>query len=377
MDSKVTEYFEKYSSNTYAGSGNQLYFTMNDGEIRTGRVLYKISSSGEYNYSMLFSNIIDSTYGDGSISHKNLLCDNWQIHSAKVGKCKKIESCKEVPEMSVADGGEDADIVVSDMKTVTFDGRVSKEVIGGEFFSSDPIKMSFKKGEYLCLELTFTGKMIPYHEESLLPVFVKENDAWKYSRQMPLPSMIGCDRDVREKVAFLGDSITQGVGTRLNSYLHWNAVLSRKIGEEYAFWNLGIGYGRANDAASDGVWLYKAKQNHTVFVCYGVNDILQGRSCDEIKSDLTRIVDILKNAGKRVVLQTVPPFNYTNDDIKKWKDINSYIKTVLKDKVDFVFDNVPVLEGAVSGAAKFGGHPNEEGCAIWAEALYSKIKNMF
>ena len=55
------DYFKHYSSNTYAGSGNQLYFDMQDGEVRTGRILYKIAVFGEYEYSILFSNIMDST----------------------------------------------------------------------------------------------------------------------------------------------------------------------------------------------------------------------------------------------------------------------------------------------------------------------------
>ena len=53
------EYFKKFSSNTYAGSGNQLYFGTEENEIRTGRLFYKISFGGKYNYSVLFSNIID------------------------------------------------------------------------------------------------------------------------------------------------------------------------------------------------------------------------------------------------------------------------------------------------------------------------------
>lgn len=373
------EFFEKYTSNTYAGSGNQLYFNIHDGEIRTGRIFYKISVQGEYNYSILFSNIVDSTYADGSVSHKNLICDSWTIHSARVGKCKKIDAIKEISEMVVADENEcdTADIVVSDLKEITFNGQKSKTVMPGEFFSSDSIKLGFEMDEYLCLEITFSGKMIPYHEESLLPVFVKENGVWKYSKQMPFAGMIGCDRKVKGRVAYLGDSITQGIGTAANSYLHWNAILSRKIGKEYAFWNLGIGYGRANDAASDGAWLYKARQNDIIFVCYGVNDILKGMSEEQIKSDLTSIIDNLKNAGKKVILQTVPPFDYEGENIEKWKRINLYIKTILKDKADMIFDNVPYLceNEAYPNIAKFGGHPNEEGCALWANALYEEIKD--
>lgn len=374
------KYFEQYNSNTYAGSGNQLYFEMPDGEIRTGRVFYKISVQGKYDYSILFSNIIDSTYADGSLSHKNLICDSWKIHNARIGKCKKIDAAKEISEMIVADENEnkDADIVVSNLTDVTFNGQKCKEVMPGEFFSSDPISFDFDKDEYLCLEITFSGKMIPYHEESLLPVFINENGDWKYSKHMPFAGMIGCNRKVKGRIAYLGDSITQGIGTAINSYLHWNAILSQKIGDEYAFWNLGIGYGRANDAASDSAWLYKAKQNDIVFVCYGVNDILRGQTEEQIKSDLIYIVDILKKAGKRVILQTVPPFDYKGANIEKWKNINIYIKTILKDKVDFVFDNVPYLgKTECLSDAEYGGHPNEEGCAIWAQALFAEIKDLF
>lgn len=188
------KYFDKYSSNTYAGSGNQLHFSMRNGEIGTGRVLYKISVQGEYNYSILFSNIIDSTYADGSISHKNLICDSWKIHSARIGKCKKIDAAKEVSEMIVADEGEDkeADIVVSELKDITFNGQKFKIVMPGEFFSSDSIKLEFDMDEYLCLEITFSGEMIPYHEESLLPVFIRENGDWKYSKYMPFAGMFKC-----------------------------------------------------------------------------------------------------------------------------------------------------------------------------------------
>ena len=336
-------YFKKFSSNTYAGSGNQLYFKMNDDEIRTGRVFYKISSGGKYNYSILFSNIMDSTYADGSISHKNLICDEWTINGFKIGKCAGFDSTKDISDLIMEDNGI-SDIVVTDFVDVSFDGKKEKVVMPGEFFSSDPVNLEFEKDEYACLEITFSGKMIPYHEETLLPVFVKENGKWKYSKFMPFAEMIGCDRKVKRKIAYLGDSITQGIGTTPNSYLHWNSVLSEKLGSDYSYWNLGLGYGRANDAASDGAWLYKAKQNDVIFVCYGVNDILQGQTQERIKADLKCIVETLKKEGKIVILQTIPPFDYKDESIEKWKRVNLYILTELKNTVDFVFDNTKILE---------------------------------
>lgn len=369
------QYFETYTSNTVAGSGNQFFFRMPQDEIRTGRIFYKISTPGEYHYSLLFSNIIDSTFADGTLSHKNLICDEWQIHSAQIGRCSKPFPPKLLSEMTMNDNSSHADIVVSDLQEITFQGKKQKTVMPGEFFSSDPVKIDFQRDDYLCLEMTFSGEMIPYHEETLLPVFVKQNDEWIYSKQMPVAGMIGCDRPVCARIGYVGDSITQGIGTEPNSYLHWNAVLSEKMGERYAFWNLGLGYGRANDLASSGAWLYKAQQNDIVFVCYGVNDILRGFSEDQIKSDLADIVHTLKKQNKTVILQTIPPFDYQDENIEKWNKLNQYIKTELSDNADLIFDNSLILSECKEKAhlAKYGGHPNANGCTLWAEALFEQI----
>jgi len=372
------KYFERFISNTYAGSANQHFFNMSEGEKRTGRIFYKISVGGKYNYSILYSNIIDSTYADGEKSHKNLICDSWIIHRARIGKCKSFCSDKDLSDIIISDSDEKADVYVCGFTDLLFNGKTKKEVMPGEFFASDPVELEFQTGEFLCLEITFSGKMIPYHEESLLPVYIKEGENWNYSKLIPFPGMIGCDRKVKGKVAYLGDSITQGIGTKANSYSHWNALLSKKLGNEYAYWNLGIGYGRANDAAADGAWLFKAKQNDIVFVCFGVNDILKGHTVEQIKADLASIVDILKKEDKKIVLQTIPPFDYTGENVEVWELVNDYIKTVLKDRVDIVFDVVPVLGNEEAPEkAKFGGHPDEKGCSLWTDALYEKLLSDF
>ena len=262
-------YFNKYTSNTIAGSGNQLCFST-DGNKITSRVYYKISAGGTYNYSILFSNIIDSTFNDGLLCHKNFVIDEWFIHSARIGKCKSF------PKGEIEALQPERDIVTTDFVQLTFDQKYEKTVSPGGFFASDPIQYDFMKDEYLCLELTYSGEHIPYHYETILPVYTNNGEEWKYTNLMPLASMIGCDRKVKSRIAFMGDSITQGCGTAKNGYEHWNACLADKLGEDYAYWNLGLGYGRADDAASDGAWLYRAKQNDIVFVCYGVNDIIQG-----------------------------------------------------------------------------------------------------
>ncbi len=350
-----------FVSNTLAGSSNQ-YFFYSDGKTHKGRIFYKIFDKGEYDYSFLFTNIIDSTYADGSVSYKNLTCGKWEIEQLQVACCDSIDN----------------NISPENFRKVTFCGKEGKTVEENEVFVSDPVTLC--PSEYLCYEITFKGKMIPYHEELIISAFTEENGQWKADRRVPLPSKIGCARKVKKKIAFFGDSITQGCGTPNDSYAHWNSVLAQKIGNEYSYWNLGIGYGRASDAASDGIWLQKAKDNDVVFVCFGVNDILHGGSgVEQICSDIKTIISKLKEAGAYVILQTVPPFDYKNEDIEKWKRINNYIKNELVNTVDVVFDNNPVLRKSEEEPhmALHGGHPNAEGCRKWAEALYREIKELF
>ena len=372
------KYFKNYVSNTTASSGNQLFFDTGNNQIKIGRAFFKINCGGEFDYSFLFTNVIDSTYADGSISRCNLLCDSWQIHHAKVGRCKHIGFGQEICGYTMADSTQNisADIIVSDLKPITFDSKTSKTVNAGETFSSDPIKLSFDKDEFLCLEIAFSGNMIPYHEESILPIYVKTDNIWEYSRQMPLPSIIGCQRSVKARIGYFGDSITQGIGTEYNAYAHWNAVLSEKTGNDYAFWNLGIGYGRAGDGASCGAWLDKAKQNDIIIVCFGVNDIFNVADANIIKNSLYTIVSALKSENKTVIIQTVPPFDYTDKYIDIWEEVNRYINTELSSIVDCVFDTVSFLgDKEKPYNAVYGGHPDAEGCILWAEKLYYKLVN--
>ncbi len=355
------DYFKKYSSNTLAGSGNQLYFyTENESSVHKCRVFYKIFSEGIYKYSFLFSNTIDSTYGSGEQSNKNMVVDSWHITEARVGVTNYCDESRfKEPFL---------------FEILTFDGNFEKKVNPGELFASDPVELCFKSNEYICLELMFSGRMIPYHEESIIPSFVYDNGEWLPSKLHPFAAMIGTDRKIKKKIAFLGDSITQGIGTPVNSYAHWNSVLANIIGKDYSYWNLGLGFGRADDAASNGIWLYKAMQNDIVFVCYGVNDIFQGYTSDTIKNNIQTIVDKLKQAGITVIVQTVPPFDYDEMYQKIWRDVNDYIVNELKN-ADLIFDCAEFLAESENEPykAKYGGHPNEEGCRIWGEKLAKKV----
>ncbi len=383
------KYFDTYVSNTLAGGGSQTVFYPEDRPF-TGRIFYRITEGGRFNYSLLFSNIVDSTFSDGSVSHKNLVIDSWTIHSARLGICKKLDfdaMCAETKEpcitMSETEEPRPDHIAVSGFVPLTFEGKESKEVAPGEFFATDPVSLCFESGEYLCFEITFQGKMLPFHAESILPAFVSQGDCWQYSRLIPFPAMIGVDRKVAKKVAYIGDSITQGCGTPINGYAHWNAVLSQKLPRENAYWNLGYGYARASDAASNGAWLFKAKQNDYVAVCFGVNDIFHeyasegANSARNIKRSLNDIVDFLHASNVKVLVQTVPPFDYPDHLTEIWREVNAFIRNELIHKAEAVFDCVPVLStgGPDCPTAAYCGHPNVEGSAKWAEALLPAMES--
>ena len=91
--------------------------------------------------------------------------------------------------------------------------------------------------------------------------------------------------------------------------------------------------------------------------------------------DLKRIAEILKKEGKKVIMQTVPPFDYNDVHAAVWNSVNDYILTELKNIVDYVFDNRGCLsEKEKTQNAIYGGHPNNEGCAVWANAFFENLK---
>jgi lysophospholipase L1-like esterase len=357
------KYFDIYTSNTLAAAANQHFFMTEDSEREyTSRVFYKIFAGGKYNYSFLFSNIIDSTYSDGSVSHMNLVCDEWEIVSASVAIADNCEA-KIMPS-------------VSGFRRLTFGGNCSKTVNPGEFFSSDPIEIDANKGQFICLEITFKGSMIPYHEESIIPIFSLRDGEWVYDKKMPLACMVGCDRQIKKRVGFIGDSITQGIGTPINSYEHYASVIADIIGEENSYWNIGIGYGRGNDAATDGAWLFKAKQLDVITVCFGVNDINRGFSADHIINSLETIMDKLHRAGVKVIMQTIPPFNYSGARIETWNRVNEHILGSMAERAEGIFDVRKILSLSEDEPymAKFGGHPDSKGNGLWGRALAEAVE---
>ena len=348
----LNEFYQTYSSDTTAGSANQNVNDFKTAEKRVGRCWYKLSHGGEH-YSLLFSNQIDSTFSDGKDSWANIICDDWTINRVRVGLVDKVGD------------------IPAEWITVTFDGKTEKAVSGAEPFFTDPITLNARGGEFLSYEITFTGVRVPAHYEVNLFTTIEpavKTDTEECGR-IPLPLMIGSDRKVSRKIGFLGDSITQGIGTPYDSYEHWVAEIANHLPDEWSVWDLGIGFARGQDAASDMGWLARAKQCDVVNVCFGVNDLFQGRTAAQIKADLKTIITKLKEAGCRVILFSVPPFNFEDELLAAWRDINEEILHgalgKLADKT-FEFGKGTVRPAPEDNYCLYGSHPNSEGCYIIA-----------
>ena len=339
----VAEFYREFSSDCSAGCGNQLLAKLPAPVTKTGRCWFRLAHGGAH-YSLLFSNEVDSTYDDGSISRVGDVGGDWRIEKIRVGLCKGV---KEEPDT---------------WQTATFEGSVQKEVSGKAPFVTDPIPLGAKAGQWLCYEITFTGSCYPYHEEAVLTMVE--------DKQMPLPLMIGSDRQVKEKIGFLGDSITQGCGTEDDSYTHWVAQIAEKLPENCSVWDLGIGYARASDAATNGGWLERAKQCDTVHVCFGVNDVLRSRKAEDILHDLQTIVSKLKEADAKVILFTLPPFDLEGEQRLQWQSANQTIRESLWKAADGLFDIAAVLGQDAPNEHRciYGGHPDAAGCKVVAEA---------
>ena len=356
------EYFKNYVSNTLAGTSNQLYFdnTAANGAVSEGMIFYKATVGGEFEYSLLFSDTIDSTYARGEQGVPNMKLEDFEVTGVKLG---------------VMPGNVSATPYNAENKVTFVSTTISKyeHTNNVTYFETSPVKLNAAANDYIVVIVEFKGTRVPCHVESLVPTFKKENGSWSSNKNVPTANMVGIKREVKATIAYLGDSITQGIGVGENQYTFWNAVTSKKLGNDYSYWNLGIGYARCKDVATDGAWMFKAKQADYVVVCLGTNDIgTENADGPTLCANLEKVIDQLNEAGCKVILQTVPPYTHADSKLDAWYYVNDYIKNTLSQKVVAVFDQTELLmtEEKIPNQPRYGGHPNHLGCEVWGKALY-------
>lgn len=359
--------FTTYVSNTVVSTGNNFY--IEKAENITYRAYLPVEQYGELEYKFFFTNMVDSTYAKGK--------------DAFVGKDGGTYT---VSNAVIADGGTSTEDEITNRTPVTFGGKTTKEVASDESYWSDPVTMNIPEGHYLVWEWTVSGEGIPCNKMSTLTSTTSSADGetFAYCDDIPLPQLIGAKREVKHTVAAIGDSITQGCQTELMKYEFWASKISAQLGSDVSFFNCGLGWARASDAAANENWLSRVSQYDTVLVAFGTNDIISGKyggkksTAEEIEEYLDTIVSYLTEKGCDVILFNAPP-----QDFKK---TNEGIRTALNEKIPAIaekygakfFDFASLLSTADEPAkAVYGGHPNGEGGTVVADAFVKQFGSLF
>ncbi|CAM4427494.1 SGNH/GDSL hydrolase family protein [Paenibacillus typhae] len=322
-------------------------FIMNAAEpfTHTYRTYVRLRENGGLTLKFWHSNHVDSTWDLGQEASGSEPGGEWVIEAAYI-----------------ADGGlvPDGSVTPGTQIPVTFGGQGSRQVASGECFWSDEAELELPEGHYLAFTWTIrtlaAGKSFPYNVEGMLVSgfdapgnLAGSETAEKFSESDKLlvaPSYIGYKKQAAKKLVFLGDSITQGVRTEKDAYSYWAARIAEGLGTEYGLWNIGSGWGRAYDVAGDGPWLNKAKQGDEILMVLGVNDLDIGkRTAEELLGDLAGIISKIKesNPAAKIILSTVPPFNFAEERETYWRTVNAAIRSNPPAGVDRVFDIAAVL----------------------------------
>ncbi len=353
--------FDAYASNTSISTGSHL--TVDAEQAMTYRSYYPLQEYGELEYKFYFSNTLDSTWDRGRWGYGGMPCGNYEILSA-----------------AVYDGGTSPEDTAALLAEVTFDdGNAGKLVESGQTFWSDAVTINVPEGHFLVWEWTVQGEDIPCIRMSNLAYsfYSKDGANFIYSNEAPAPQLIGAKRDVKLKIATFGDSITQGCETSEFASNFWVSEVAEQLGSDYSVWNLGIGYARSSDAALCGDWLERAKSADIVTVAFGTNDAVVGQynanrpsTPEEIDGWLRTIVTELKNAGCKVILFNAPPYNFEGDTEKIRTSLNEKLPATAAELGVPLFDWASVLSDPTSpNLTPYGGHPNDEGCALIAAKL--------
>lgn len=369
-----------YSSATAVSTAANYIMNAAEPFTHTYRTYVRLRENGSLTLKLWHSNSVDSTWDLGQEAKGSEPGGEWEIEAAYIADGGLVPNGTVTPGTQVA---------------VTFNGAGSRQVAPGECFWSDEVQLELPEGHYLAFTWTIKtpapGKSFPYNVEGMLvsgfdaPGSLAGSETaegfTESDKLLVAPSYIGYKKQVAKKLVFLGDSITQGVRTEKDAYTYWAARIAEGLGTDYGLWNIGSGWGRAYDVAADGPWLNKAKQGDEVLMVLGVNDLDIGkRTADELLGDLAAIVSTIKaaNPAAKVILSTVPPFNFAEERETYWREVNAVIRNNSPAYVDRVFDIAAVLAEPAPQehrirpeymSNEFDPHPNGHAGKAVAEAF--------
>jgi acyl-CoA thioesterase I len=188
----------------------------------------------------------------------------------------------------------------------------------------------------------------------------------------PLPPQNTKEQNLPKIVAF-GNSLTAGHGLALDqSYPALLQNMLEKNGYKYEVVNSGL----SGDTTAGGLrrldWVLQ-EHPEIVVLELGANDILRGLSIQEMKANLSEMIEKIKASGAQIILAGMEaPTNFGPEYRREVHE--AYLN--LAEKYDLIF--IPFFLEGVAGKTNLnledGVHPNPEGTKIVAEKVFKTIE---
>lgn len=178
----------------------------------------------------------------------------------------------------------------------------------------------------------------------------------------------------RITLAAFGDSLTEGYG--LPAYSSFPAQLERKLLEEG--YNVEINnFGLSGDTSADGLLRLAdviESGPDAVYVEFGANDCFQLLDPEQLKANISSMIEAFQDAGIPVLLLGFRPMNFTPHSYAA--AFNAVFPEVAR---KFKITLYPGLTDGLGENPEFyqsdGVHPNNEGVQVMVERIFPVFKD--
>ncbi len=169
-----------------------------------------------------------------------------------------------------------------------------------------------------------------------------------------------------DKVAFLGDSITQGGNSAPGGYLHLVAYGLKASGITISMVPAGISGHKSNQMLARVDTDVLAKKPQWMLLSCGVNDVWHGArgvSLEEYKTNIAEIVRKAQDAGVKVMILTSTMIREDQENPENQKLIayNDYLRELAKEKGCLLADLNQDMQAAVEKAKTTGERITSDG----------------
>jgi len=179
------------------------------------------------------------------------------------------------------------------------------------------------------------------------------------SKEMPMQTL-----DQNDSILAFGDSLTYGYNAKANE--SYPAVLSRLLG--YTVINEGV----LGDTSHEGLRriapLLEERNIKLMILLLGGNDIMQGLSMEDLKSNLKTMIQMAKKKQINVLLISMPKLSiFGLSPLELYEEVAEE-------------EDVPLLSGMMSNILEQPSlksdqiHPNAKGYTMMAKMIYEKLK---